>query len=124
MTLRKGLKLWAIGGKTWIEFRSGRVAPKPHIDVVTKIVPITQSHLKWFPNNPEDRYAGGVYRRIDRTIQKKFDLKTTTFSGGRVLGTTPRHRKTPCPIDQVVEVPAEHIAGILEELEKKSSAAA
>lgn len=118
MKLRKGSKLWAIGGRGWIEFRVARVAPKPHTTTVTKVVPFSalvrvRSADDW-----------GGFRYVQQTKEKKHVLKTTTWSGGRVLGSLPAgHGVVRVPDGQLFEVADPGVRDLmLAKLEEKNAA--
>lgn len=114
--LRKGLRLWAIGGKGWTEIRASRLSPKPHTTEVEKIVPVTIRGIHRIPSPVA--LSGWVWVPYEQERNRRVVLKSTTFSGGKVLGVL-HGRPRSVPINQVRPVPKRRIKWVLEKLEEQ-----
>lgn len=117
ITLRKDLKLWAIGGKGWVEIRAARTAPKPHTTEVEKVVPQISRGIHRVRSPMA--LSGWVWIPYEQERQRRMVLRSTTFSGGKVLGVL-RGRPRSIPIDQVRLVPKHRIKWVLARMEEQS----
>ena len=78
-------RIWAVGFKGWVEFRSSDKPPKLHTTEISKPIKVRES--KPNPTFWAD-YSNGINSPIytTKTVSKQLKIKTTVYTGGKVLG--------------------------------------
>lgn len=126
MKLRKDCQLYALGMKNWVELRVGKKPPKATVSTCSKTIQITQpAGYTYMPLLRADGTLYG-YQRVPTEsglATKKIILKTTTWDGGRVIGSVTDRRfrilaGLVCRNGTCVEVPARSVDLLFREVDR------
>lgn len=79
MKLRSDCHLYAVGMRSWVELRVGKKPPKPTVSTCSKTIQVSERTDQLEPNTFPYRWHMEVRPR-------RITLSTTTWDGGRVIG--------------------------------------
>lgn len=123
--LRSDCHLYGVGMKGWVELRVGKKPPKATVSTCSKTIQITQpAGFTYVPMLRGDGTPYGFNRVPTESglVNKKIILKTTTWDGGRVIGSVTDRRfrilaGLVCRNGTCVLVPARSVSLLLKEVD-------